>query len=269
MQASDAIFTGSVPEYYDRLLGPNIFIDYACAMAARVKAASPSTILELAAGTGIVSREIKSALPNAHLMVTDLNAPMLDVAASKFQPTESVEFRIVDAMETPFSDESFDLLACQFGVMFFPDKVQSFREARRLVKPGGRYIFSTWSGFAANPFAMVADECAQSFFPDDPPMFYKAPFSYPDPDQVCLDLKSAGWDDVEFEILTIKKSVADWPGFARGLVFGNPLKAEIEARGGVDPEDVVARLAKALTAKFSTNDDTMSLSAGIYTARKR
>jgi len=268
MQSTDVSFTGSVPDFYDRLLGPNIFIDYARDLAARAKAGSPRDILEMAAGTGIVSREIKSAIPDARLTVTDLNQPMLDVAAAKFQPGEAIEFRAADAMAMPFGDESFDLIACQFGVMFFPDKIQSFKEARRLVKPGGHYIFNTWGEMAANPFAMVADQCAAGFFPDNPPGFYKAPFGYPDPDLVCRDLKAAGWNDVEFEMLTLRKKVEDWAGFARGLVFGNPLKSEIEARGGVDPEDVVASLEQALTSAFSTGDGCMQLQAGVYTAVK-
>jgi ubiquinone/menaquinone biosynthesis C-methylase UbiE len=266
MQATDVHFTGSVPDYYDRLLGPNIFIDYARDLAKRAKAVSPKSILELAAGTGIVSREIKSVLPDANLVVTDLNQPMLDVAAAKFQPDEGVEFREADAMALPFDDACFDLVACQFGVMFFPDKVQSFKEAQRLLKPGGHYVFNTWGEMSANPFAMVADKCARRFFPENPPGFYKAPFSYPDPEVIIADLKAAGWKDVEFEMLTLRKAVADWGDFARGLVFGNPLKAEIEARGGVDPEDVVAALKKELTDAFSGGDGCMQLQAGVYTA---
>ena len=268
MQATDVHFTGSVPDYYDRLLGPNIFIDYARDLAARASAGSPSLILELAAGTGIVSREIKSVLPDANLVITDLNQPMLDVAAARFLSAESVKFREADAMELPFEDGSFDLLACQFGVMFFPDKVRSFKEAKRLLKPGGRYIFNTWGEMTANPFAMIADECAMRFFPENPPGFYKAPFSYPDPEVVIADLKTAGWEHVEFERLTLRKAVADWGDFARGLVFGNPLKAEIEARGGVDPEDVVAALKKELADAFSGGDGCMQLQAGVYTATR-
>jgi ubiquinone/menaquinone biosynthesis C-methylase UbiE len=268
MRETDTQFVGSVPDYYDRLLGPNIFIDYARDLAKRAKAVSPKSILELAAGTGIVSREIRAVLPEAHLIITDLNQPMLDVAASKFDSDDGVSFRAADAMETPFNDACFDLIACQFGVMFFPDKIQSFKEARRLLKPGGRYIFNTWGDISENPFASIANDCAVAFFPEDPPGFYKAPFSYADPASVVKDLKSAGWEDVGHEKLKIQKVVHDWEGFARGLVFGNPLKAEIELRGGVDPETFVSALTDALRSNFSGSGNTMELSAGIYTARK-
>lgn len=267
MRETDTHFVGSVPDYYDRLLGPNIFIDYARDLAMRAKAESPKSILELAAGTGIVSRELRSALPDAHLMITDLNQPMLDVAAGKFVSEGRESFRVADAMATPFDDACFDLIACQFGVMFFPDKIQSFKEARRLLKSGGQYIFNTWGDLSENPFASIANDCAVSFFPDNPPGFYKAPFSYPDPTRVIADLKAAGWEDVEHEKLTFQKIVDDWDGFARGLVFGNPLKAEIELRTGVDLEAFVAALADALRSTFSGSSNFMPLSAGIYTAR--
>jgi ubiquinone/menaquinone biosynthesis C-methylase UbiE len=268
MQDTDKDFIGSVPEFYDRLLGKILFEDYARDLAQRIRAAAPSTLLELAAGTGISSREICNALPSTKMTVTDLNEPMLEIATQKFNSDETIEFQAVDAMATPFDDESFDLIACQFGVMFFPDKIASFREARRLVKPGGRYIFSAWGAMESNPFAAAANACAIRFFPDNPPGFYKAPFSYPDPDRVRDDLTAAGWTDIESDVVNIRHTAVDFQAFAQGLTYGNPIKAEIDARGGVDPDDFVASLAESLEQACVELGGELPLSATVYSARK-
>lgn len=268
MQETDKDFIGSVPRYYDQLLGPVLFADYAADLAKRVKAVKPNSILELAAGTAISSRSIKDALPSANLMITDLNEPMLEIAAEKFDSTESVQFRAVDAMVTPFEPDSFDLIACQFGVMFFPDKVRSFEEAIRLVRPGGRYIFNAWGPIWTNPFAMVANQCATKYFPNNPPGFYRAPFSYPNPEKVRADLKSAGWIGIESETVEFQQSNVDFHAFAKGLTYGNPIMAEIEARGGVEPDTFVSDLANEMAFTFSDFDGVVPLNATVYSARR-
>jgi ubiquinone/menaquinone biosynthesis C-methylase UbiE len=183
-------FVGNIPENYDKGLGPNIFHDYADDLARRAGSSGASNVLELAAGTGIVSRRLRDALaPDARLTVTDLNPPMLEAAQAKFSDGEAVEFTQANAMELPFGDGQFDLVVCQFGVMFFPDKIASYREAARVLRPGGRYIFNTWGAMEDNPFCMVAHEVTTRFFPDDPPGFYRVPFSYADPGVVTGDLR--------------------------------------------------------------------------------
>ena len=126
MSTSSSGFVGDIPSHYDGGLGPNIFHDYGDRLAALCSGADVQNVLELAAGTGIVSRKLRDQLPaDASLLVTDLNAPMLDVAKGKFSSGENVQFQVANAMELPFEDEAFDLMACQFGVMFFPDKARS------------------------------------------------------------------------------------------------------------------------------------------------
>jgi SAM-dependent methyltransferase len=261
-------FVGSIPENYDNGLGPNIFIDYADDLARRAGAAGASDVLELAAGTGIVSRRLRDALaPDARLTVTDLNPPMLGVAQAKFSDGEAVVFTPADAMALPFGDAQFDLVVCQFGVMFFPDKTASYREAARVLRPGGRYIFNTWGTMEANPFSLIAHEVTARFFPDDPPGFYRVPFSYADPDAVTGDLRAAGWADVEHDTIALDKIVADFSGFAQGMVFGNPLIDEIRQRGGVEPDDVVAAIIAELQTRWGPEPATMPLQATVFTGR--
>lgn len=265
MSDNPAEFIGDIPKYYDTGLGPNIFVDYGDRLVAASCDGAATNVIELAAGTGIVSRKLRDRLdPDARLLVTDLNAPMLDVARAKFSERETVEFTVANAMTLPFDDDAFDLVVCQFGVMFFPDKPASFREAARVLKPGGRYVFNVWSAMEENPFSIVAHETSARFFPEDPPGFYKVPFHYGDPEKVREDLSSAGWRDVSHETIPLDKRIVNPEAFARALVFGNPLIDEIRTRGGVDPEYVAAAMAEGITARFGPSDMTMPLSATMF-----
>lgn len=268
MTGTASQFTGTIPENYDGGLGPNIFHDYADDLARRAGASGAGSVLELAAGTGIVSRRLRDALaPGARLVVTDLNPPMLEVARGKFRAGEGVEFTRADAMALPFADAEFDLIVCQFGVMFFPDRVASYREAARVLHPGGRYIFNTWGSMAENPFSEIAHEVTARFFPDDPPGFYRVPFSCADPAAVKADLSSAGWRDVEHDAVALRKTVTDLAGFARGMVFGNPLIDEIGQRGGVDANDVMTAIIEEFRTRMGPEPITMPLRATVFTGR--
>ena len=166
MSNDAAGFIGSIPQYYDQGLGPIIFADYAADIAQRAAAGNPLRVLETAAGTGIVTRRLRDALPaDAHLIATDLNPPMLDIARAKFRAGEQVAFQPADAVALPFADQSFDAVVCQFGIMFFPDKARSCAEVFRVLAPGGRYLFSVWDSHRHNPFGRIAHEVAGSFFP--------------------------------------------------------------------------------------------------------
>ena len=161
-------------------------------MAALVAAATPGKVLELAAGSGIVTRHVRDALPgDVAITASDLNAPMLEVAQAKFAADEKVVFTTADAQSLPFDDNSFDLVFCQFGVMFFPDRVGSYRQAARVIRPGGRYLFSAGAPTPRIRFR-IADTALAEFFPDDPPGFYNVPFFYNNLDQIRAELSEAG-----------------------------------------------------------------------------
>ena len=195
-------FVGKIPDAYDSGLGPVLFFDCADDLARRVASLAPGAVLELAAGTGIASRRLRDALPaETRLVLSDLNPPMLEIARRKFAEGERVELVEADAMNLPFADASFDLVACQFGVMFFPDKPASFREVRRVLAAGGHYLFSCWGPTSVNPFAAINNEVLARFFPEDTPGFYRVPFSYGDPDIVLNDLRTAGWEGVRYDTI--------------------------------------------------------------------
>ena len=172
MSNSDKVFAGSIPEVYDTYLVPLIFESYAADLAARVSAVSPEAVLETAAGSGVVPRALAPLLDaNTRYVVTDLNQPMLDRAMARQAADPRIVWQQVDALKLPFEDESFDAVCCQFGAMFFPDRVAGYREARRVLRPGGRFFFNVWDSIEHNDFARVVTEAAGNIFPRDPPCF--------------------------------------------------------------------------------------------------
>jgi ubiquinone/menaquinone biosynthesis C-methylase UbiE len=233
MNDQAARFVGSIPENYDRGLGPVLFAGWAEDVARLVAGLNPASVLELAAGTGIVTRKLRDELADdCKLVATDLNTPMLAIAKTKFQKDELVRFEQADATNLQYTDASFDFVICQFGVMFFPDKKRSHTEVLRVLKPGGTYLFTLWDSMEANPFARLIHETIAGFFPENPPEFYKVPYGYNDADEVRDLVISAGFSEVIVERPAINSTIASVRDFAEGLVFGNPLYQEVVARGG-------------------------------------
>jgi ubiquinone/menaquinone biosynthesis C-methylase UbiE len=270
MSDNSAGFIGNIPQYYDRGLGPMIFADYAAEMAQRVAAGNPARVLETAAGTGIVTRKLRDALPaGTHITATDLNPPMLEVARAKFRAGEQVEFQPADAVALPFADGSFDAVVCQFGLMFFPDKAKSFAEVRRVLAPGGRYALSVWDSHRYNPFGRITHQVAGRFFPADPPQFYSVPFSCHQIDPIKEFLIEAGFTGINAAVVSLDKVIPDVAGFARAAVYGNPLIDQIRSRGGVEPELVVEALVQEYRREFGADPGRMPLQAVLFSATKR
>ena len=261
-------YVGNVPQHYDQNLGPLLFSDYAADLAPRIATLNPRRVLETAAGTGIVTRALRDALPaNADLTATDLNAPMLDIAATKFRPSEAVEFRTADATALPFADASFDAIVCQFGVMFFPDKDKSYREAFRVLATGGHYVFSIWDSRRHNPIGRIAHEVIGGFFPADPPQFQSVPFAYRF-EPIKESLIDAGFASISATILRSQKKVADFAMLARGLVYGSPIIDQVQQRGGVDAERIVDAIVRNYRDAFGDEPAMIPRQAIVFSANK-
>jgi ubiquinone/menaquinone biosynthesis C-methylase UbiE len=246
MSATDVVFAGSIPALYDRHLGPLLFEPHARDIAARAAALGPRRILETAAGTGIVTEALARALPDAEIVATDLNQAMLDVAAERVQST-NVRFQQADAQALPFPDAGFDLVLCQFGVMFFPDRVGAYREVRRVLKPGGRFLFNVWDRIENNPVTATVGGAIAARFPEHADSFYRrVPFGYHDKARIEADLREAGFKEITIETVALTSRVGARHA-AIGLVQGTPLRAEIEAHG-VDLDEATDAAAAALAA---------------------
>src|SRR5437879_8665851 len=201
MSESDKAFTGSIPENYDRHMVPLIFESYAQDMAQRAAALAPKAVLETAAGSGVVTRALAATLSaDARYVATDLNQSMLDYAATRQNADSRISWRQADAQALPFEDGAFDLVCCQFGMMFLPDRPSGYREARRVLKPGGSFLFNVWDRIEENIFADDVTTALATFFPDDPPRFMaRTPHGYHDITLIRSDLAKAGFLDVTIE----------------------------------------------------------------------
>jgi SAM-dependent methyltransferase len=236
----------SIPENYDRGLGPVLFAEFGDRISRRAASYEPRRVLETAAGTGIVTQALRDLLPvGASLTATDLNAPMMEVAKAKFKTGEQIEFATVDATELPFANAAFDVVVCQFGVMFFPDKNKSYREARRVLAAGGRYLFNVFDSLAFNPCPRVVAELLASTFKIDPPPFLSVPYGYSSIDAIVASLRGADFRDVRIDIMNVDRRVDDLPAFAAAFVLGSPMADQIRARGR-DPLELVAPVESAL-----------------------
>jgi SAM-dependent methyltransferase len=249
MSEGDRAFVGSIPEIYDRYLGPMMFEPYAHDLAARFRGFT-GAILETAAGTGRVTRLLAEAVaPDATIVATDLNEPMIE-RGRQASMTANVTWRQADAQALPFEDRSFDAVVCQFGVMFYPDKAAGYAEARRVLKPGGRYVFNVWDSLEHNDVSEAVHETVAALFPDDPPAFFpRTPFGYADEHAIGAALAEA-----DFAHCVIEKVALTTPTTARdaavGLCTGTPLRGEIEARRADGLAGLVDAVAAALERRF-------------------
>lgn len=251
MLETDKVFAGSIPENYDRHMVPLIFEPYAVDLAQRAAAFSPGAVLEIAAGTGVVTRALAPKLPpDANYTVTDLNQPMLDYAASRQGADSRIQWRQADAMALPFADAAFDLVCCQFGAMFFPDRSSAYREARRVLRPGGHFLFSVWDRIEENEFADDVTNALAEMFPDDPPRFLaRTPHGYHDTALIRRDLEIAGFSSVTIETRAEQSRALSPRLPAVAYCQGTLLRNEIEARDAGKLEAATDHAASAIARR--------------------
>jgi ubiquinone/menaquinone biosynthesis C-methylase UbiE len=231
MPATDTVFAGSIAQIYDRLMVPLKFLPWAEDMARRVAEVVPVNILETAAGSGVVTEQIARTLPNATITATDLNPAMLEIAAQR-RGLERVAFQPADAQALPFADDSFDVVVCQFGVMFYPDRIAAAREARRVLRPGGTYLLTVWNRLDRNPVSKILSDALARQFPDNPPTFYaRIPFGYHETARIEADLSAAGFTNISIDTLEHRHGALTAREAAEGMCRGSPLAAEIATHG--------------------------------------
>ena len=249
---SDTVFTDAVSQMYERHLVPLIFEPYAAVTAERLATRPVTQVLEIAAGTGVLTRALAARLAESvSITATDLNQAMLDRAAS-VGTSRPVEWRQAKALDLPFDDESFDAVVCEFGVMFFPDKPKAFAEARRVLRGGGVLLFSVWDRIEENEFADVITDAFRSLFPDDPPEFLRrTPHGYFDRESIARDLLRGGFSSAPTFATIAERSRAD-TAMAPSIAYchGTPLRNEIEMRAPDRLEELTEHAANALRGRF-------------------
>lgn len=258
-----------MPQLYERHLVPLIFEPYAVDLVERLAARSLARVLEIAAGTGVVTRRMAKVLPNdVSILATDLNQPMLDVAAA-IGTARPVDWRQADAMALPLEAGSFDAVVCQFGVMFFPDKPKAFAETRRVLRPGGLFIFNVWDRIAENEFADVVTEAVGSLFPDDPPRFLpRTPYGYNDRATIERDLAAGGFARPEISVVPARGRAGSAEGPALGFCQGTPLRIEIEERGPGRLGEATEVAMRAIAERFGRGAVDGKIQALLVTVEK-
>ena len=261
-------FSGSVPEKYDRLMVPLLFRPYAEELASRARAIGPRIVLETAAGTGVVTEALHEALPDADIIATDLNPPMLDLARQRVG-SKRVRFVQADAQDLPFETGSFDLVLCQFGSMFFPDKVRGHLEARRVLRDGGSYLLAIWDRIERNELSNAAQGALIDCFPDDPPRFMaEGPFGYHDTSRIESDLHDAGFDTVDIETIELRSRASSAHDAATALFYGSPMGVEVEEKSAGSGERVFDAVERALRLFEGPDGVDAPMAAHIVTASK-
>jgi SAM-dependent methyltransferase len=259
----DRLWLGSMPEAYDRWLAPAVFQPFAADLAQRAASLSPRRVLEIAAGTGILTRELVAAIPAAEITATDLNAAMVEFGSRR---VPGAEWQRADALQLPFDDKHFDLVICQFGVMFFPDKAAAFGEVRRVLAAGGRLLFNAWGTVDTHGFAAALVAGVERVFPADAPAFIVAvPHGYSDPGQAAADLAAGGLECVSTNSVTLDGQAGSAADLAVGFCTGTPLRMAIEARG--DLMAATAVVSDEMTARLGSGSVTAKMTAYVIEAR--
>ncbi|MFF0274428.1 MULTISPECIES: class I SAM-dependent methyltransferase [unclassified Streptomyces] len=260
--AADRRWSESMPAAYERYLVPTLFRPFAGDLAARAADLRPVRVLELAAGTGAVTSELLAAAPAAAVTATDLNEAMVALGSAR---VPGATWRQADAQRLPFPDGSFDLVVCQFGVMFFPDRVAAYGEVRRVLAPGGRFLFNTWGPLAGHAFGAALQAGLERAFPADPPRFLPTvPHGYADPVAVSADLTAAGLPVEEWCELTLDGRAASAADVALGFLTGTPVRAAVEERGA--PPSVRATVVEEMTARLGRGPVTAPMTALVFLA---
>jgi ubiquinone/menaquinone biosynthesis C-methylase UbiE len=268
MKEQELRFTDSVAETYDQLMVPLLFRPFAREVARRARLLMPERVLETAAGTGVVTQALQEALPDAEIVATDLNQPMLDVAAVR---VGSGKVRLVkaDAQDLPFDESRFDLVVCQFGSMFFPDRVRGHREARRVLGPGGHYLLAIWDRIERNPLSEAAQQALVDFFPVDPPLFMReGPFGYHDVIRIEKDLGEAGFEMIAIETVELRSRSPSAHDAAVALCYGTPMGVEVEERRPGSLELVFEEVEKAMRRFEGPDGIDAPMAAHIVTATR-
>jgi ubiquinone/menaquinone biosynthesis C-methylase UbiE len=269
MSNTDKVFAGSIPKLYDEYLVPLIFSVYADDIARRVAALSPSILLETAAGTGVVTRAVAAALPrNVRYVATDLNEPMLGVAAQRQGEDPRISWRQADASALPFDDAAFDVVCCQFGAMFFPDRIKAYAETKRVLRPEGTFVFNVWDRIEDNVFADDATAVLGKMFPDDPPRFMaRTPHGYHDKAVIKADLEQAGFSHISIETRPAVSHAPTPEYVAIAYCQGTPLRSEIEARDASKLQAATDAVAEAIRMRHGSGPVEGRIQALVITAR--
>ncbi|MEO8211144.1 MAG: class I SAM-dependent methyltransferase [bacterium] len=256
-----AAFTGSIPENYEKYLGPLLFEPYALDLTERINIKGVISVLEIACGTGRLTKHLRKLLPaDVKLIATDLNEAMIDTS-KKFIGDEGINFQPADAQELPFEDDSFDLVVCQFGIMFFPDKQKALSEIHRVLRKDGCFLFNTWDKIENNQLTHTANTIVTEFFDNDPPVFYQTPFSMHDTDAIKKLLEDSSFREIEITKVKKEGVSPSSEDAVKGLLYGNPIHMEIESKNPEALGKIKKEIQSEIVKRFGDHPVVTKLNA--------
>ena len=263
------LYSGSVPALYDHYRGPVFFEPYARDLAGRLQHIARGSLLEIAAGTGVVTRILAGLLPaEVTIVASDISPAMLDFAARQ-SGVERVAWQQADALALPFPDSAFDAVLCQFGVMFFQDKVAGYSEAFRVLKPSSRFVFSVWDRIEQNEFCWCVNEAVRRLFPEDPPeLMARTAYGYYDTATIAQELRTAGFGVISIETVERLSHAPSARDLAIGFCQGSPLRSEIEARAAARLGEATDAATQALLARFGAGPVVGKMRAHVFSATR-
>lgn len=268
-QPSPVAFSGNIPRYYDAHLGPIFFEPFSIDVAERIGQLKPQNVLELACGTGRLTRRLAESIPaGAQLVATDINPAMIALASAKLADAASITWDVVDAHSLPYPENSFDVVVSQFGAMFYTDKIAAYAETLRALKPGGIFFMLTWDKLENNPVALTAHQTLQHFFPNDPPQFFKIPFSYYNESQIRGELETSGFGLVHSVLITLKGHGESALSVAKGLLQGTPTYTALMDRDETLLEPIMDEVSRRLADQFGTANIEAPVQARLFIAEK-
>jgi SAM-dependent methyltransferase len=268
MAESHSAFIGEIPRNYEKYLGPLIFSEYAEDLANRITVPAGGLLLEIAAGTGMATRQLRDSISqDVRIVATDLNEGMLDIAKGKFESSENIEFEIANALDLPFDDATFDAVACQFSVMFFPDKLLSLREAARVLKPGGKFYFNIWDSFEHNHLIQTVNQTIAGCLPDNSPDFFNVPYGFYEIDVIKTLLFEAGFADIEISVLPRISATDEARDVAMGYVMGTPARLQIEQCAPESLSKIVDAVEHAVGKEFGYKSVKAKMQAMVFSAQ--
>lgn len=261
-------FSGNIPGNYDAHLGPLFFEPFAAKLSERVAALAPNDVLELACGTGRLTKHMaRRTAPGTRIVATDINPAMLAFGKAAVDHP-AVSWHTVDAVHLPYPDATFDVVVAQFGVMFYSDRLEAYREALRVLRPGGRLLFTCWNSLENNPAAAITQAVVKKFFPVDPPAFYSVPFAYHESMLIKEEVLTAGFPRVQMELLGLEGTARTAADAAIGLLEGSPIHTAIVQRGAELLPAMRNELEQRLAERFGMQHLRVPLSAWAVEARK-
>ncbi len=261
-------FSGSIPDHYDQYLGPLFFEPYAIEVSKRIDVSAIEIALELASGTGRLTKHLRKVLsPKAKLVASDISPDMLGVAKEKLK-NENIEWQIIDAQNLPFENSSIDLVVCCFGFMFVQDKSKAFTEVYRVLRPGGILLFTTWDKLETIGTSSIYRKIVKTYLPDPLPESYNLPFSMYDEHVIRELLVKAGFSRISIEKVTKESVSSSAMDAAEGLTKGGTIYNEIVSRNPAWIEEIKSAVEKELSEKYGKAPMVAPMSAVICEALK-